>query len=230
MPPINNITIVIPCFNEEGNLRALIASIINSNLPVDYILVDNGSTDDTRQVMKLYENVPNITFLYLNENKGYGGGIKAGLNVAKTTYVGWTHADLQSDINDLSFAINICKSGTVDVVKGLRSNRRISEKVFSVGMTLVEFLIFGMWLPDINAQPTIFKKTLYLDWKSPPDDFSLDLSLMHFARTRDASIQRFKVVWRDRVHGESKWNIGLRAKLKFILRTIKYSIALRVGR
>lgn len=225
-----NITIVIPCFNEADNIGILIQKIIQLDLPIKFIVVDNGSNDSTKQVMKSFGFIPNIEFIFLTENRGYGGGIKAGLNLATTEYIGWTHADLQTDINDLKIAANICKSENVDFVKGFRVKRRLSEKVFSIGMTVVEFVIFGMWLSDINAQPTIVKKDIYIEWENSPDDFSLDLSLMHFVRSRKAKERRLNVIFHDRIYGHSKWNLGLKAKLKFVLRTIKYSAALRLKR
>jgi glycosyltransferase involved in cell wall biosynthesis len=223
-----NITIVIPCFNEADNLNLLIQKIIQLDLPIKFIVVDNGSKDSTKQVMKSFGSIPNIEFLFLTENRGYGGGIKAGLNLATTEYIGWTHADLQTDINDLKIAANICKSENVDFVKGFRIKRNIYEKIFSVGMTIVEFAIFGMWLSDINAQPTIVKKDIYTEWVDTPDDFSLDLSLMHFVRSRRVKERRFDVIFHDRIYGHSKWNFGFKDKLKFILRTVKYSAVLRL--
>ena len=64
-------------------------------------------------------------------------------------------------------------------------------------------------------------------WESPPKDFSLDLYALYMAGKRDLSIYRFKVEFPKRVHGESHWNRGLASKVKFIKRTVDFSIKLK---
>ena len=84
-----------------------------------------------------------------------------------------------------------------------------------------------MW--DINAQPNIFPKSFYLRWKNPPYDFSLDLYAVFMARKNKIKVIRFDVLFPKRIHGMSSWNTGLKAKWKFIKRTIDFSIKLKKG-
>ena len=82
-----------------------------------------------------------------------------------------------------------------------------------------------MW--DINAQPTIFSRDLYEFWKNPPLDFSLDLFAFYMAKTNRYNIKRFSVDFPERIYGTSKWNIDFKTKLKFIKRTLKFSMKLK---
>ena len=102
------LSIVIPCFNEEKNIPILVENIqksfseenfLKNNLcPIKIILINNGSTDNTADVLKSLSGKYSFLEIYsLNKNKGYGYGILQGLNYANTAYIGWTHADLQAD-------------------------------------------------------------------------------------------------------------------------------------
>ena len=106
-----NFSIILPCYNESENILELYSEILNLNVLNSYfeiIFVDNGSTDGTgvkideiTQISSKIQN-PNffITKLTLPKNLGYGGGIVEGLKIAKGEYIGWTHADLQTPLND----------------------------------------------------------------------------------------------------------------------------------
>ena len=81
------LTIVIPCYNEEKNIPELVAKCeaISNSIPVCFILVNNGSKDDTGGVIAgLVGQSQRITAINLQENEGYGNGILRGLENADT--------------------------------------------------------------------------------------------------------------------------------------------------
>lgn len=90
-------SIVIPCYNEEKNLPDLIDSLKSfpEKYNVQFILVENGSADGSRNYMKSIEDqaMPKIQFVWVDQNQGYGYGIQQGLKVAEGDYVGWIHAE-----------------------------------------------------------------------------------------------------------------------------------------
>ena len=104
------LSIVIPCYNEEKNIPFLLKkfSEIISNEDLEVILVNNGSTDNSQKVLE--ELIPNYSFartVLVPVNKGYGYGILQGLKETKGTFVGWTHADMQTDLGDIIKAYGI---------------------------------------------------------------------------------------------------------------------------
>ena len=64
---------------------------------VEVIFVNNGSLDNTATKLTALPKNDNLKIISLEENEGYGGGIIAGLNASVGKYVGWTHADLQTN-------------------------------------------------------------------------------------------------------------------------------------
>lgn len=223
--------IVIPCFNEAKNLEKLILeckSVIKlSGNQVSFILVNNGSTDGSdEKFIELAKNNDSIKYVSLTQNQGYGGGILAGLEQVSAPITGWAHADLQTPLADCLLGVRQIQNGQ-DFVKGRRVERRVSDKLFSVGMGWFESLLFGRKLFEINAQPTIFRADLVKKWNNPPTDFSLDLYALVMAGIHGVRVSRFPVKFLPRQFGESKWNLGFRSRVKFIKRTLSYSLVLR---
>ncbi len=225
------LSLVIPCFNEGPNVPKLIKrlnQVFNSN-EFQVILVDNGSTDNTKELVNnLLEDNRLIRFLRIEKNLGYGYGILEGLKLAEGDYIGWTHADLQTDPSDALIALNLINHFEEKVfLKGSRMGRTIFDKFFTFSMSIFEFIILGRLMWDINAQPTIFSRDLYETWKNPPIDFSLDLFAFYTAKLNGYSIRRFPVNFPKRIYGTSHWNMDFKSKLKFIKRTLNFSLELK---
>ncbi len=224
-------SLVIPCFNEEKNLPHLIKrcrKILDRN-DTQLILVDNGSTDNSKKILLDYDlKYKNLCVVYVEKNQGYGFGILSGLSKAKGDIMGWTHADMQTDPNDFIKGLDFFKDSSNNIfVKGKRYGRPFSDTFFTIGMSIFESLLLRKKLWDINAQPTIFSKSFFLSLKNPPNDFSLDLYFYYKAIQSNLKILRFPVLFDKRMYGTSSWNIGLKSKIKFIRRTINYSFKLK---
>ena len=223
--------IVIPCFNEAKNLDKLVSECEKvtrlSEYQVGFILVNNGSTDGSdKRFRELVAGINSIKYVSLAHNLGYGGGILAGLEQAAAPISGWTHADLQTPLADCLIGVRSIQNGE-DFAKGRRTGRKVGDKLFSLGMGLFESILFKKILFEINAQPTIFRTELVKEWKNPPSDFSLDLYALVVVATDGFKVGRFPVKFLPRQFGESKWNLGFRSRVKFIRRTLSYSLSLR---
>lgn len=221
-------SIVIPCYNEEENLELLLNSIqplSNKNLQI--IIVDNGSTDNSSKALKtLSQKIPikNLKIVSVKDNLGYGDGIIKGLNQADGTFLGWTHADLQTDINDIITGFNLIKgSSEKTIIKGKRTNRGIFDNIFTILMSIICTIILKKSFSDINAQPKIFRQSFYLKIKEEaPTDFSLDLYLLFMAKKLKYDIIDFPVFFNKRLHGEAKGGGSIKTKLKLSIRTFSY--------
>jgi glycosyltransferase involved in cell wall biosynthesis len=227
------LSLIIPCYNESQSLPRLIGRLKEgfSRPDVEVILVDNGSKDATPQI--LAEQLAGSTVIRsvrVEVNQGYGYGIVQGLKAARGTYIGWTHADLQTDPYDAIRALEIIESRGAQenlFVKGTRYGRPLFDRLFSMGMGLFESFYLRVRLWEINAQPTIFPKVFFESWREPPHDFSLDLYSFYQARMQKLSVIRFPVHFGKREFGISHWNVDWRSKVKFIKRTLDFSFKLK---
>lgn len=226
-------SIVIPCYNEEKNIPLILErfSAVIKRGDIEIILVENGSKDNSKEIISsLLPRYPFAKMTIVNKNQGYGFGILSGLKDSKGDFLGWTHADMQTDPNDVIKACEIIEKQDNPkkcYVKGRRKGRPIFDSFFTAGMSAFESIYLQTLLYDINAQPNIFHREFYASWAKPPFDFSLDLYAFYMAKQMALSVKRFPVLFPERVHGQSSWNDGLSAKFKFIKRTLDYSQKLK---
>lgn len=231
---MKKLSLVIPCYNESKNLEPLASrchEVFGEREDVEVILVDNGSTDDSAKVLaEISQKYAGIRSVKVEVNQGYGFGILSGLRAADGEYIGWTHADMQTDPHDALRALELLaeRDYPEDVyVKGRRYGRPIGDTFFTIGMSFFETIVLRRFLWDINAQPNIFPKSFFDSWENPPSDFSLDLFAYYTAKKSGLKVIRFPVYFGDRLHGTSHWNVDWKAKVKFIKRTMDFTFKLR---
>lgn len=230
---LNKLSIVVPCYNERENIPLLLerfkSTIAHRNIQV--ILVNNGSTDGSDSVLEsILPEYPFAKTVHVPVNKGYGYGIISGLKSADGDFIGWTHADLQTDPEDISRVYDLITNSDLEniYVKGNRKKRPLIDTFFTVSMSLFETIFLRTALWDINAQPNIFPKSFMEELTYYPDDFSLDLYMYYMAKRRGVKIQRIDVLFTERLHGASKWNDQtFKAKWKFIKRTMVFSLEMK---
>jgi glycosyltransferase involved in cell wall biosynthesis len=226
------LSLVIPAYNEAANLPLLFerAGQVFAGSAIELIIVDNGSTDASARVLeKLLPQHPYARSVKVPVNQGYGFGILSGLRSARTRFLGWTHADLQTDPADALRGLAILTASNnpeKTFVKGKRHGRPPADVVFTSGMSVFETALLRQPMWDINAQPTLFSREFFETWKNPPHDFSLDLFAYYMAKQQGLQMERFPVYFGKRAHGVSSWNVNWQAKVKFIRRTVDYSLKL----
>jgi polyisoprenyl-phosphate glycosyltransferase len=226
-------SIILPCFNESENISILLEKF-NQFAPqqenIEVIIVNNGSTDNTEELKQEIINKYSFTkWCKIDINKGYGYGIYSGLLQAKGKYIGYTHADLQTDPLDIKKAIDKIENQEKEYVfvKGMRKGRSFVSKLFSKGLETSSSLILSGKFKEINAQPTIFHRDLMKQVSSPPNHWGLDMYLYYKAMQTNYMFIRFDVVFPKRLYGNSKWAIGIFSRLKLAFQFINYCFFLR---
>lgn len=226
-------SIVIPAYNECENLEQLLEEFSKHNTDeIELIIVNNASVDNTKEILENAKSKYSfLKVITLEINEGYGNGIKQGVLQAKGDFVGWMHADLQDDVSDIFKAIDIIKNSSEHniFVKGLRSNRTITENLFTFGMGVFESILFKKKLYDIAAQPNMFNRNLIelANIDIAPKDWLFDLFFYYSALKNNFKIIRFKSHYKKRLKGKSCWNTGFVSKIKNSIQTIKNSIKLK---
>jgi len=225
------LSLIIPCYNEAANLPLLLerCSSLGNSANIEIILVDNGSTDHTAQVLdSLLPQHAHCRSVHVPVNQGYGFGILSGLKAAKGDLLAWTHADMQTDPKDAIKGLKLFQLyGNEIYVKGQRIKRPLADVIFTIGMSIFETALLRTRLWDINAQPNMFSRAFFESWVNPPHDFSLDLYVYFTARNQGLPVYRFPVEFGERAHGVSHWNVNWAGKMKFIRRTIDFSFELK---
>jgi len=228
------LSVIIPCFNESKNLPKLLIKLKCLNKDdFEIIIVDNGSTDNTYDLLNdiiTNNQYSNIKVLRLKKNKGYGFGIISGINISKGNIIAWTHADLQTDPKDVldSFQYFIKQPNyTESILTGKRLGRNYFDSFFTFFMSVIVWFILKVKIWDINAQPKMFHRSFLNKLSNPPNDFSFDLFLLYKAKINNMIIFDFPVNFGKREHGKSKGGGTFFGKYKLIKRTLFYILKLK---
>lgn len=147
------ISLVIPVYNEENNLKVLMERIrpVMDNLKKSYeiIFIDDGSRDGSLAILKDFSNQPYVTVLELTRNYGQHAAILAGFSKVRGEIVITMDADLQNPPEEIPKLVRVMEEGGYDVVGTIRKGRKdslfrimpskiiniIARKITGVGMT-----------------------------------------------------------------------------------------------
>ena len=231
------LSIILPCYNEAGNLPLLLEAYrqVWEDLPAELILVNNGSTDHTAQVLARELSRPELAFaraIHIPQNRGYGHGIYTGLQAACAEFLGFSHADMQCSPADLFRAyhrLTVEADPAGFLVKGKRGKRDFSASLITQGMALLASLVLVMKLTDINAQPKVFHRSHLERLSHPPAGFQFDLYVLYQAHRAGLRTLTIPVVFGERAHGQSKSAVNFLARYRTIWATIVYIFRLRLG-
>ncbi len=228
------LSVVVPLWNESGNVMALVemmaASTLASAGELQLILVNNGSDDDTGAlVYRAAEQYPWIVPVQLPVNFNYGGGIYEGARHASHPHVGLLPGDLQYTADDLACVWNEYRAhaGSMCLAKGWRTRRLDpqSTRIVSAFYTRIANRLLGTNVHDINGLPKIFPVELF---DALPAErmttFVLDAQLLFVARRLGWTITETPVTFHARRSGVSSWS-GRR--LRVYLRSLRQLLTVR---
>ena len=119
------LSIVIPVYNEEGNVGLLTESIENGLKGYQYeiIYIDDFSSDNTRKEIKELNN-PNVVLIELKRNYGQSSALAAGIDYAKGDYIITMDGDMQNDPSDIPEMLELAIKEDWDLVTGIRQKRK----------------------------------------------------------------------------------------------------------
>ena len=176
------ISCVISCYNEEENILALLNQIKSNELEkkIEFIIVNNGSTDSSWNViLQNKKSFPEIKFINVKEDLGWGNGVTEGLKHANCKFIGWIHGDLQYDMKILFQVMDVLENSENQnhnvLIKGRRAKRKFSEDFFTVTMSVIASILLRKVFIDINAQPSFFSREILKNFYNVPKDLMLDL-------------------------------------------------------
>ena len=123
------LSVVIPVYNERATVQELLRRVRSVPTPKEIILVDDCSTDGSREILRALEGQADVTVLYHAENRGKGAAIKTGFARARGDVVLIQDADLEYDPAEYPRLIQPIVEGRADVVYGSRFHGQGAQRV-----------------------------------------------------------------------------------------------------
>lgn len=202
------LSVVIPVYNEEDNVQLLADKVAESLSEFRYelILVDDGSTDKTRQRAKEISN-PNVFLIELKKNYGQSLALAAGIDYAKGDYIITLDGDLQNDPSDIPMMIDVLEDGDYDVVTGIRQKRQ-DNFVRTIPSKIANYIVRRATQMDIKDNGCALK----VFTRETAKDLNLYGEMHRFinllAYLNGARIAQVPVKHHARQHGVSKYGLG----------------------
>lgn len=220
------LSVVVPMYNEEENAPKLIQAIRESlhSYRYELILVDDNSTDRTRQAIKEAQD-PNTVLIELKRNYGQSSALMAGIDYATGDFIITLDGDLQNDPKDIPAMLDSLLAKDDDLVIGWRKNRK-DNIIRTLPSKIANFIIrktTKLNIKDHGCALKVFRKETAksLDLYGEGHRF-----ITLHAHIQGARISEMPVLHHPRIHGVSKYGIGRTLKvvndLLLLLFTQKY--------
>lgn len=151
------VSVIVPVYNEVAHLEELLAAVLASPAKKEIVIVDDGSTDGTREKLQELARMENVTIVFHEKNYGKGASIRTALNYARGEYVLIQDSDLEYDPGDYPALLRPLQEGTANVVYGVRPDRPERGLRFFLGAKLLTHLTNLLYGAGIHDEATCYK-------------------------------------------------------------------------
>lgn len=228
-PKTVDISVVIPIYNEEENIKELYVKLTNV-LPsitekYEIVVVDDGSTDNSFNILKgINREDKKVKVIKFRRNFGQSAAISAGFNYAKGDVIITMDGDLQNDPADIPLLLEKIKEG-YDVVSGWRVDRKdpfFTKKLPSKFSNWLASTLTGVKLHDFGCTLKAFRREVV-------ENINLYGEMHRYIPTlaswMGVSIAEVKVKHHPRQHGKSKYGITRLIRGMLDLITVKFLLS-----
>jgi len=225
-----NLSLVIPVFNEEGNLPLLFDAIYNTMQSIDQsweaILVDDGSHDKSLSILEKYATKdPNhIRVISFRRNFGQTAAIAAGLDYAQGEIIVLLDADMQNDPADIPMMLEKLDKG-YDLVSGWRKSRKDNAVTRNFPSMIANWIISrvtGVYLHDYGCTLKVYRRDVLEGFRLYGE---MHRFIPVYASSVGAKITEMPVNHHPRKFGKTKYGLERTVKVILDLFTVKFLVA-----
>ncbi|MEE9119728.1 MAG: glycosyltransferase family 2 protein [Syntrophobacteria bacterium] len=215
------ISVVIPVYNEVSTIREIVVRVQAVDLDKEIIIVDDGSTDGTRELLQeITLSQDNVRVLYHDRNQGKGAALRTGFEGATGDIVIIQDADLEYDPREYPVLLEPILDGRADVVYGSRflgGPHRVLFFWHYLGnkfLTLLSNALTNLNLTDMETCYKVFKREILNDIQLKSNRFGFEPEFTAKIAKRGFRIYETSISYSGRTYAEGKkigWKDGVKA-------------------
>lgn len=206
------ISIIIPCYNEESTIEQIIEKVLNVNIQKQIIIIDDYSSDNTKNIILKYKNNNMFKIILNDKNSGKGACIKSAKKFVDGDYVIIQDADLEYEPKDYYKIIDqYIKNKNVNTVYGSRllnlSNNKFSSKgrvYINRILTLIFNLLYRQNITDAHTCYKSFKTELFKNINLVENGFNFCAEINCKVAKKGIKISEVPINYYGRTHKEGK--------------------------
>ncbi len=225
------LSVVIPAYNEVTTLEHVVAAVRDSGVPdLEIIIVDDASTDGTRDLLrtKLEDRVERV--IYHEQNQGKGAALRTGFGAATRDFVIVQDADLEYDPQEYPKLLAPLESGRADVVFGSRFAGGESHRVLyfwhsvaNKGLTLLSNIFTNLNLTDMEVCYKVFRREIIQQIRIEEDRFGFEPEITAKVARLRCRVYEVGISYAGRTYEEGK-KIGWRDGIRAVWCILKYNL------
>jgi glycosyltransferase involved in cell wall biosynthesis len=208
----SGLSVLMPVYNEEATIEAAIDRVLNVDVSVDgieLVVVDDGSTDGTREVLSSRNWADSVRILHHERNRGKGAALRTGLEQARGGYCTVMDADLEYDPSNFDALLAPLVAGEADVVYGVRGFQAHSAYSFwyvvgNKAVTLAANILYNAWLSDLMTCQKVLKTSLFRSLPLRANGFAIEAEITARLLRDGVRIFEVPITYRARRREEGK--------------------------
>jgi len=205
------LSILMPVYNERERVERAIAEVLDTPLPTDFelIVVDDGSTDGTREILRGGDWGPRVRLFEHPENRGKGAAVQTALAEARGEYSAIFDADLEYDPTDLGLLMPPLLDGRTNACFGVRAFDGYTSHSFlfvlgNKGVTFACNVLFNVYLHDIMTCHKMIRTEVFRGLPLRSAGFAIEPEITARLVQRGERIFEVPVHYRARATDEGK--------------------------
>lgn len=221
------VSVIIPVYNEKHTIEEIIRRVKAQNIASEILIVDDGSTDGTRQILESMDGEGEIKVIFHERNLGKGAAVRTGIQNASGDVLLIQDADLEYDPRDYSSLLQPIEEGLADVVYGSRFLGAARRPVMFWHMlankllTLLTNVLYDTILTDMETGYKVFKKEIVEDLKLRANRFDFEPEFSAKILKRKVRVFEVPIVFNPRDYSDGK-KIGIKDAFQAVWALIKY--------
>ena len=222
-----HLSVIIPIYNEEKTVRTIIERVQATGQAHELILVDDFSSDGTRNILSSMKNMPGVRIEFHDKNRGKGAAIRTGLSVAAGDVILIQDADLEYDPRDYPALLKPIQENIADVVYGSRflgGPRRVTmywHMLANKLLTLATNILYDTILSDMETGYKVFKRQVLDGITIHANRFDFEPEFTAKLLKKHVRIFEVPIAFNPRDYAEGK-KIKLRDAFSAVWTLIKY--------